>query len=129
MCLFGELCGMSWWISVQLLADRFSHCSKSPSHPAPLQDSCQGLFIYSSYDPTCLSIFCRDGEFLMLHCVPSGLGHCQPCTGRVELAVFLILPGVAAPLHLTPRDPHVLDTFSHPHDWFCLACGIIFSSC
>lgn len=118
---------MSWWISVQLLADRFSHCSKSPSLPAPLQGSCQRLFIHSSYDPTLASSAGMESSSCSI-VFPLGWGTVSPAH-RVGLAVFLILPGVAAPLHLTPRDAHVLDTFSHPHDWLCLACGIIFSLC
>lgn len=66
---------MSWWISVQLLAARFSHHSKPPPRPAPPHHAgaCAKLFISSPYDATCLSTFLPDGVFLVFGWGPSGL--------------------------------------------------------
>jgi len=122
---------MSWWISVQLLAARFSHHSPTRS-PSPPSRARAKLFISSWYDPTCLSTFCRNGVFLIFGCGPSGmvLRHAAGLSalhveGKVGCFLSLSL-SAADPLHIAPRGPHAADTFSYPHDWFCLACGIIF---
>lgn len=132
---------MSWWISVQLLAARFSHHSKPPPRPAPPHaGACAKLFISSPYDATCLSTFLPDGVFLVFGWGPSGLPlrHADGLSTRCvqpearRIASLPSLPPARPVLHTSgmptavgshPPHPHELDTFSQPYDQFCPACG------
>lgn len=131
MCLFGELCGMSWWISVQLRGGRFSHHSKPPPLPPGLVPSSTSLpcMIPPALAPSA-EIECFSFSIVVL------LGWhwdvllaCQHCTWRVGLAIFLLSPSVWLIFcMLLPKTPmYYISTC--PHDWICLVCGIMFSAC
>lgn len=131
---------MSWWISVQLLAARFSHHSKPPPHPASTR-ACAKLFTSSPYDATCLSTFYPDGAFLIFHWVPSGLvvGHVDGLsTLYVQPEALLALSATLLILHTWEANCHGISSYTQSpcvrrvqlyHDQFCLACGAIFSTC